>query len=167
MLGGRYSDPERMPNGRHSDAERTFADVTDRGAQCDVRVHRKLLQSPPIGYLTDRLRAPERRHHALAIDPDAHQPAVVLATVKDKPSRRPQDAASLTADARDGWATCRQIRPVDPKLSPLHETGASLRFRYTNTKLLLCKSVGLTPWIRSELALSSAISVPPDAVLCA
>ena len=39
---------------------------------------------------------------------------------------------------------------------------------YSNTKLLLCKSLGWTPWISSELALSSAISVlPPDAVLCA
>ncbi len=37
----------------------------------------------------------ERRHHALAVDPDAHQPAIVLATVKDKPSGRPQDAAVL------------------------------------------------------------------------
>jgi hypothetical protein len=38
----------------------------------------------------------ERRHHVLAGDPDAHQPAVVLATIKDKPSSgRPQEGAVL------------------------------------------------------------------------
>src|ERR1700692_4548821 len=48
-----------------------------------------------IGYLspTDY----ERRHYALAVDPDAHQPAVVLATVKDKPCGRPHHRAG-----RDG-----------------------------------------------------------------
>jgi hypothetical protein len=49
-----------------------------------------------------------------------------------------------------------------------HAVPKKPRIRYSNTKLLLCKSLGWTPWIRSELALSSAISVlPPDAVLCA
>jgi hypothetical protein len=37
----------------------------------------------------------ERRHHALSVDSDALQPAVVLATVKDKPSGRPQVGAVL------------------------------------------------------------------------
>ncbi len=37
----------------------------------------------------------ERRHHALAINPDARQPAVVLAAVKDKPSGRAQEGAVL------------------------------------------------------------------------
>jgi putative transposase len=37
----------------------------------------------------------ERQHQATAVDPDAHQPAAVLAPVKDKPSGRPQDGAVL------------------------------------------------------------------------
>jgi transposase InsO family protein len=44
------------------------------------RRHSSIGYLSPIDY--------ERRHHALAIDPDAHQPAVVLAAVKDKPSGR-------------------------------------------------------------------------------
>jgi putative transposase len=51
------------------------------------RRHSSIGYLSPIDY--------ERRHHALAVDPDPHQPAVVLATVKDKPSGRPQDAAVL------------------------------------------------------------------------
>jgi putative transposase len=76
----------------------------------------------------------ERQHCATAVNPDARQPAIVLAAVKDKPFGRPQEGPSLTAAARDGrtivrvgteeWlrqgpnqrmsrnarATCRQIR---------------------------------------------------------
>jgi putative transposase len=37
----------------------------------------------------------ERRHHAAAVDRDAHQHAAVLAAVKDKPVGRPQEAAVL------------------------------------------------------------------------
>ena len=37
----------------------------------------------------------ERRHQPAAVVPDAHQPAAVLAAVKDKPCGRPQDAAVL------------------------------------------------------------------------
>ena len=37
----------------------------------------------------------ERRHPATAVDPDAHQPAAVLAAVKDKPFGRPQEGAVL------------------------------------------------------------------------
>jgi putative transposase len=48
------------------------------------RRHSSIEYLSPIDY--------ERRHHALAIDPDAHQSAVVLAAVKDKPSGRPQAA---------------------------------------------------------------------------
>ena len=90
------------------------------------RRHSSIGYLSPIDY--------ERRHHAPAVDPDAHQPAAVLAAVKDKPSGRPQERPSLTAAARDGrtivragteeWlrqgpnqrmarnrrATCRQIR---------------------------------------------------------
>src|SRR5512135_8382 len=44
----------------------------------------------------------ERQHHAAAVIPDARQPAIVLAAVKDKPFGRPQEGPSLTAAARDG-----------------------------------------------------------------
>jgi hypothetical protein len=36
-----------------------------------------------------------RRHRAAAVVPAAHQPAAVLAAVKEKPFGRPQDAAVL------------------------------------------------------------------------
>jgi putative transposase len=43
----------------------------------------------------------ERQHQAAAVDSDAHQPAAVLAPVKDKPSGRPPRwGPSLTAAAR-------------------------------------------------------------------
>jgi putative transposase len=90
------------------------------------RRHSSIGYLSPIDY--------ERRHHAAAVIPDARQPAIVLAAVKDKPFGRPQEGPSLTAAARDGrtivrvgteeWlcqgsnqrmsrngrATCRQIR---------------------------------------------------------
>ena len=37
----------------------------------------------------------ERRHHATAVNPNAHKPAAVLAAVKDKPFGRPQEGAVL------------------------------------------------------------------------
>ena len=46
-----------------------------------------------IGYLSPMDF--ERRCQTTAVDPDARQPAVVLAAVKDKPSGRPQEAAVL------------------------------------------------------------------------
>jgi hypothetical protein len=49
----------------------------------------------------------ERRHHATAVDPDARQPAVVLAAVKDKPFGRPLVGPSLTATARDSRTIVR------------------------------------------------------------
>jgi putative transposase len=49
------------------------------------RRHSSIGYLSPIDY--------ERRHHVLAVDPEAHQPAVVLAAVKDEPSGRPQHAA--------------------------------------------------------------------------
>jgi hypothetical protein len=97
-----------------------------------------------IGYLSPLDY--ERRH---AANPDAHQPAAVLASVKDKPFGRPPTGPSLTAAARDGrtivragmkeWlrqgpnkrmtpdrrAKCRQTRYPDPKPSTVHQTGAS------------------------------------------
>ena len=51
------------------------------------RRHSSIGYLSPIDY--------ERRHHALTVDPDAHQPAAVLAAVKDKPFGRPQDGAVL------------------------------------------------------------------------
>jgi len=49
-----------------------------------------------IGYLSpiDYERRLQR-HQSTAIDPDAHQPGVVLAAVKDKPFGRPQEEAVL------------------------------------------------------------------------
>ena len=51
------------------------------------RRHSSIGYLSPIDY--------ERRHHAGAVDRDAHQPAAVLAAVKDKPFGRPQEAAVL------------------------------------------------------------------------
>jgi putative transposase len=51
------------------------------------RRHSSIGYLSPIDY--------ERRHHALAINPDALQPVAVLAAVKDKPSGRPQEGAVL------------------------------------------------------------------------
>jgi hypothetical protein len=51
------------------------------------RRHSSIGYLSPIDY--------ERRHHAMAIDPDAHQAAAVLAAVKDKPCGRPREAAVL------------------------------------------------------------------------
>jgi hypothetical protein len=53
-----------------------------------------------IGYLSPVDH--ERRH---AANPDAHQPAIVLASVKHKPSGRPQ-GPSLTPAARSGRTPC-------------------------------------------------------------
>ena len=63
------------------------------------RRHSSIGYLSPIDY--------ERQHHATAVDPDAHQPAVVLAAVKDKPFGRPQEGPSLTAAARDGRTIVR------------------------------------------------------------
>jgi hypothetical protein len=49
----------------------------------------------------------EWRHPATAVDPDKHQPAVVLAAVKDKPCGRPKEGPSLTAAVRDGRTILR------------------------------------------------------------
>jgi putative transposase len=51
------------------------------------RRHSSIGYLSPIDY--------ERRHYAVAVDPDAHKPAAVLAAVKDRPFGRPQDAAVL------------------------------------------------------------------------
>jgi hypothetical protein len=51
------------------------------------RRHSSIGYRSPVDY--------ERRHQATVVDPDPHQPAVVLAAVKDKPFRRPQAGAVL------------------------------------------------------------------------
>ena len=51
------------------------------------RHHSSIGYLSPIDY--------ECRHQSLKVDPDADQPAAVLATVKDTPSGRPQDGAVL------------------------------------------------------------------------
>ena len=63
-----------------------------------------------IGYLSPVNY--ERQHHATAVIPDARQPAIMLAAVKDKPFGRPHEGPSLTAAARDGRTnrTGRDIR---------------------------------------------------------
>ena len=66
-----------------------------------------------IGYL-----APidyERRHQAVAVGPDPHQPAAVLAAVKDKPCGRPQDAAVLD---RRGARQPHQHAGRDERMAP-------------------------------------------------
>ena len=68
-----------------------------RGAKRSLRLHRGVLQSAPpplsIGYLSPMDF--EQRGQKTAADPDARQPAAVLAAVKDKPSGRPQEGAVL------------------------------------------------------------------------
>ena len=49
----------------------------------------------------------EHRHHAATVDRDAHQPAAVLAAVKDKPFGRPQQAAVLEPPLRAAAASVR------------------------------------------------------------
>jgi putative transposase len=71
------------------------------------RRHSSIGYLSPIDY--------ERRHHTMAVDPDPHQPAAVLAAVKDKPFRRPQETAVL--DRR----CARQPRPCadrDGRMAP-------------------------------------------------
>jgi putative transposase len=51
------------------------------------RRHSSIGYLSPIDY--------ERRHHAAAVNPNAHKPAAVLAAVKDKPFGRPQVGAVL------------------------------------------------------------------------
>ena len=63
------------------------------------RRHSSIGYLSPIDY--------EHRHHAATVDRDAHQPAAVLAAVKDKPFGRPQKRPSLTATARGSRVSAR------------------------------------------------------------
>jgi hypothetical protein len=69
------------------------AQDADRGEKRRVRLHRGLLQSA-----TPSL-----------IDRDAHQPAAVLAAVKDKPFGRPQEAAVRRAGDQNGDRRHRSV----------------------------------------------------------
>jgi putative transposase len=78
----------------------------------------------------------ERRHHALAGDPNAHQPAVVLATVKDKPSGRPQEGAVLDRRSarRPHHRAGRDGRMAPPGVEP--KNAAKLEDKMTPQPLL-------------------------------
>jgi putative transposase len=108
-----------------ADARRAVFEFIE-GFYNPCRRHSSIGYLSPVDY--------ERQRCAAAVNPDARQPASVLAAVKDKPFGRPQERPSLTAAARDGrtivrvgteeWlrqgpnqrmprngrATCRQIR---------------------------------------------------------
>src|SRR5262249_5015330 len=58
-----------------------------------------------IGYLSPVEY--EHRHHAATVDRDAHQPAAVLAAVKDKPFGRPQEATVLDRHCAAAAASVR------------------------------------------------------------
>ncbi len=63
------------------------------------RRHSSIGYLSPIDY--------ERRHHTAAVVPNPHQPAAVLAAVKDKPCGRPPDAAVLDRPLRAAAASVR------------------------------------------------------------
>jgi putative transposase len=67
-----------------------------------------------IGYLSPLDY--ERRHQAAAVVPNAHQPAAVLAAVKDEPCGRPQNAAVLD---RRCERQPRQCAGRDGRMAPL------------------------------------------------
>ena len=60
---------------------------------CGVEFYNRRRRHSSIGYLSPIDY--ERRHHAAAVVPNPHQPAAVLAAVKDKPCGRPQVGAVL------------------------------------------------------------------------
>ena len=60
---------------------------------CGVEFYNPRRRHSSIGYLSPIEY--ERRHQAVNVVADAHQPAAVLAAVKDKPFGRPQEAAVL------------------------------------------------------------------------
>ena len=80
------------------------------------RRHSSIGYLSPIDY--------ECRYQGLKVAPDADQPAVVLTTVKDTPSGRPQNGPSLTAAARDGRiiVRVRDGRMAPPAVEPKNVT---------------------------------------------
>ena len=80
------------------------------------RRHSSIGYLSPIDY--------ECRYHALAVNRDAHQPAVVLAAVKDKPFGRPQEAAVLDRHCARPPRQCagRDGRMAPPGAEPKNAT---------------------------------------------
>ena len=76
------------------------------------RRHSSIGYISPIDY--------ERRHQAAEVDPNAHQPAAVLAAVKDKPSGRPQETAVLDRRCARQPRQCagRDGRMAPPGIEP-------------------------------------------------
>jgi putative transposase len=81
-----------------ADARRAVFEFIE-GFYNPCRRHSSIGYLSPVDY--------ERQRCAAAVNPDARQPASVLAAVKDKPFGRPQERPSLTAAARDGRTTVR------------------------------------------------------------
>src|SRR6266481_710182 len=80
------------------------------------RRHSSIGYLSPIDY--------EHRHHAATVDRDAHQPAAVLAAVKDKPFGRPQEAAVLDRHCARQPRQCagRDGRMAPPGAEPKNPT---------------------------------------------
>ena len=75
------------------------------------RRHSSIGYLSPIDY--------ERRHHAAAVNPNAHKPAAVLAAVKDKPCGRPQGAVLDRRCARQPQHRAgRDRRMAPPEAEP-------------------------------------------------
>jgi hypothetical protein len=83
------------------------------------RRHSSIGYLSPIDY--------EHRHHAATVDRDAHQPAAVLAAVKDKPFGRPQKAAVLDRHCARQPRQCAsrdgRMAPPGGRTKECHETG--------------------------------------------
>jgi len=80
------------------------------------RRHSSIGYLSPIDY--------EHRHHAATVDRDTHQPAAVLAAVKDKPFGRPQEAAVLDRHCARQPRQCagRDGRMAPPGAEPKNAT---------------------------------------------
>ena len=80
------------------------------------RRHSSIGYLSPIDY--------EHRHHAATVDRDTHQPAAVLAAVKDKPFGRPQEAAVLDRHCARQPRQCagRDGRMAPPGAEPQNAT---------------------------------------------
>src|SRR5215472_476483 len=80
------------------------------------RRHSSIGYLSPIDY--------EHRHHAATVDRDAHQPAAVLAAVKDKPFGRPQEATVLDRHCARQPRQCagRDGRMAPPGAEPKNAT---------------------------------------------
>src|SRR6478736_5406900 len=78
-----------------------------RTGKTATTMHSPSSASPPSASCSDgSVILHEVFGRTLKVAPDADQPAVVLTTVKDTPSGRPQNGPSLTAAARDGRLVC-------------------------------------------------------------